>query len=287
MMGRTLKIWAGGARRQGFLSVAAYALALALLFLLSSMSNYSISLSETGAALSRLEVTGAGFDAASFGMAQILRRETVSPAYSGFNLSLFLRLPFTANYTQDVGRWQAFAQAYGAPASVSINTSEAARPVLYVRPQNITIEYQAGRVLITPQNATFSQGQVLGYDDLMRISQPVGRLNWTQKSNVSPADPSALYFHIAVQGTNGTVSDTQYLNRSALSEVRLLDALDRSVMTVQVNPEAALRVYYDTSIGGNLTTVLGLNSSSTLELGTNVINAAYEARKAGPVKIAG
>lgn len=285
------KTGAGSGHRQGFLAVAALLLALALLYLVTSLSTYSNSLSAANRELSGIEVTGARFDAASWGLVQIMRNDAANTTYKvnstqdGFNLSLTIPLPYTSNYAQDVSRWQIFAQAFDAPANVTLNITEAIRPTIYVRPQNITIDYQPGRTFVTPLNSAGSSGQVTGYDTLVRLNDNVGRIVWINSSTIAASDPSALYFHLSAQGTNGTASSTAYLNRSAYSEVRLFNTFNQTIMDMQLNATAALRTYYDPTLNGSMTSVLYLNASSAPELGTNVINAAYQAQKIGPAQI--
>jgi len=264
------------------ITAAVLLLSSALLYLMLAVSTYSNSLKDNNAQLVQIEEIDAQFESVSYGLKTLELWEGANISYNGNNITFAQNTSKLANYSNDVQRWAAFAGAFS-PANVSINTSDAMRPKLHVRGRGIEVDNAAGRITYTPQDSQGSAENVSGYDVSIWISRPTPGFNWTSSSNVSPSSPDAMYFHIGLQGTNGTVSDTRYLNRSAFSELRMVDSSNAQVIVVQAQSPAALKIFYNADI--YIKTVLQLSSSGgAVELGNSALNVSVgNAHKIGRV----
>jgi hypothetical protein len=128
-----------------------------------------------------------------------------------------------------------------------------------------------GRITFTPINSANSSGQILGYTILIKAGFPTPRLNWTNYSSLPPSDPNAMLFKISIQGTNGTMTNTSYLSKTAFSQVQLLNPANSSLATLRIGPPANVTLFYATPFSVEI--IMALNSSSSVELGANIINA--------------
>lgn len=264
------------------ITAAVLLLSSTLLYLMLAISTYSNSLKDTNAQLVQIEEIGAQFDSVSYGLKTLEIWEAANISYNGNNITFTQNTSKLANYSNDVQRWAAFASAFS-PANISINTSDAMRPKLYVRGRGIEVDNAAGRITYTPQDSQSSAGNVSGYDVSIWLASPTPGFNWTSMQNVSPSSPDAMYFHLGLQGTNGTVSDTRYLNKSAFSELRMLDGDNAPIIVVQAQSPAALKIFYNADI--YIKTVLQLSSSGgAVELGNSALNVSvWDAHKIGSV----
>ncbi len=261
---------------RAFTTLMVLLLATALVLLTMALGSSASYQSLVNANLTTAMGAGAEADMASFGIRQILAAEGVNVTYSVFNANFTDNVSTLANYSADLSRYASFAQGRSA-YNLSINTTEASRPKFYLRPLNITVDYPPGGFNVTPFNSTASAGHVVGYNVLLVSPQPALHLNWTNRSNVSNSSADALFFHVGLQGSNGTAADTVYLNRSAYSELRLLNASNKSIATLRFFAPAALSITYDTSLAGRFSSEVQLNSSSYSELGASIINIPYGA----------
>ncbi len=252
-----------------------FLVASAFLNLTISISLYSNSLTSILIPLSTFERINAQFDSASYGLKTILSNEAFNFTYTGNNLSLFLNTSKYANYQGDVSAFKQFIEAYGT-VNTAIDATDAIRPRLYIQPQNIVIDsirgYSNGTISITPQNTSSSTGQVYGYDILVIAQADTPSLNWSSISELSEGDLNSIYFHIGFQGTNGTCSVTKYLDKHASSGLQLLNSYNRSMMTIRISSPASILIEYNLDMYLNI--IIKLNSTSYIEMGTNVINVS-------------
>ena len=270
-----------GSRKGIAITAAVLLLSSALLYLMLAVSTYSNSLKDTNAQLGQMEELDAQFDSVAYGMRTLEIGEAMNITYSGNNITFAENTSKLVGYSNDVQKWAVFAGAFS-PANVSIDASDASRPKLYVRGRGIEVDNAIGRITYTPQNAQ-SAGNVSGYDVSVWVARPTPSLNWTSISSVLPTSADAMYFHIGLQGTNGTVSDTRYINKSAFSELRMQDGSNASLIVVQANSPASLKIFYNADI--YIKTVLQLSSSGgAIELGNSALNVSLgNAHKIGSV----
>ncbi|VVB58761.1 Uncharacterised protein [Candidatus Anstonella stagnisolia] len=264
------------------ITAAVLLLSSALLYLMLAVSTYSNSLKDSNAQLVQIEELNSQFDSVAYGLRVIELGEAMNISYAGSNITFTENTTRLLNYSNDVRRWAVFAGAF-APANVSINASDATRPKLNLRGRGIEVDNAVGRITYTPQNSQASAGNVSGYDVSIWVSRPTPSLNWTSMQNVSPSSIDAMYFHVGLQGTNGTVSDTRYLNKSRFSELRMQDSGNASIIVVQADSPAALKIFYNADI--YIKTVLQLSSSGgAIELGNSALNVSVgNAHKIGSV----
>ena len=264
------------------ITAAVLLLSTALLYLMLAVSTYSNSLKDSNAQLVQIEELNSQFDSVAYGLRVIELGEAMNISYAGSNITFTENTTRLLNYSNDVRRWAVFAGAF-APANVSINASDATRPKLNLRGRGIEVDNAVGRITYTPQNSQASAGNVSGYDVSIWVSRPTPSLNWTSMQNVSPSSIDAMYFHVGLQGTNGTVSDTRYLNKSRFSELRMQDSGNASIIVVQADSPAALKIFYNADI--YIKTVLQLSSSGgAIELGNSALNVSVgNAHKIGSV----
>ncbi|GEM_PF-1436675 len=249
--------------------------ASAFLHLALSISLYSNSLTSSLITLSGFERVNAQFDSASYGFEMILANEAFNITYSGNNISLFFNTTRYDSYQADVSAFEQFMEAYSL-VNTSINTTDALKPKLFIQPQNIVIEnvrgYGNGTINITPQNLVSSYDPITGYDVLIIAQADTPWLNWTSLSELAEGNPNAIYFHMGFQGTNGTTYITKYLDKTASSGVQLLNSQNRSMMEIRINSPAA--VFFEYNLDMYLNIIIRLNSTSYIEMGTNVINVS-------------
>lgn len=263
-----------------------FLVASAFLQLTLSISLYSNSLTSVLIPISTFEKIGAQFDSASYGLKTILLTEAFNFSYTGNNLSLFFNTSIFNDYSGDISAFEQFIEAYGT-VNTNINTTDAIHPKLYLQPQEIVINnykgYSNGTISISPQNTSSSAGQVNGYDILVIAQANTPNLNWTSLAELAEDDPNAMYFHMGFQGTNGTCSVTKYLDKHTSSGLQLLNSYNRSMMTIRISSPASVLIEYNLDMYLNI--IIRLNSTSYMEIGTNVINVSsgVNGEKIGPV----
>jgi len=241
------------------------------LFLSASLSAYSFSLKNNAQVINNFEKINSQFDGASYGMGEIFEHEALTITQVGNNVHFEEEISGFGkqNYTRDVMQFKQFIQSYGR-VNVSIDDAEAGNPKMYLMPQNISIDHRPGSIIFSPQNYSGSEESVEGYDILIKINHPTPTINWTNASEVSGSNESALYFHIGLQGSDGAVSDTVYLDRYAESELRLLNSESQSIVTVQIESPATLTLNYNVDMYLNAVVVLN-NSIEYIELGQDAV----------------
>ena len=256
----------------GSLTFSALLLASALLFLVSAVSLYSQGMGAATSEAAGIENIAAQSDAASYSLSSILRAEAVNISSSGANITFALDSANLWNYRNDVARFEQFSEAYSDPGNLSLaagNSSEAARPVLYIRPQNITADFTEGSMNFTPASA----GQVAGYDTAFKISTPNPSINWTSISTVANSSADAIYFRIGVEGKGKGDSDVRWLNRSASSTLEVRNNQGDLQFRVAVGQGSRLLASYFVPLAASATVLMNASSQADyLELGANVIN---------------
>ena len=260
--------------KRGSLAYSTLLITSALLLLAASIALYTTSLKSVSSASSNLGSMASQQDSAAWAFASLARQQAANITVASGNIIIISNSSGISNYTQDALALKQFWEGYSAPGNLTINASTASKPVFYIYPQNITLDYSTGGISITPQNASYSAGNVTGYDFGVKISTPTPSLVWTNISTVANTSADALYFHIGIQGTNGTVSDTQYLNRSKTSALVMRDSLNNTLLAASVTPQAAVRLSYFTQIWSRAVVFLnGTYANSTrVGLGANFIN---------------
>ena len=251
-------------------------LAAALLFLISTVSLYIQSMGAATAEAAGLENIAAQADSASYSLTTMLRNEAVNISSSGTNMTFSLDSSNLWSYRNDIVRFKSFSEAYSKPGNFTLNansSSEAARPVLYIRPQNITADFTEGSMNFTPA----ANGQVAGYDTAFKISSANPTINWTSISVVNNTSSDAIYFHIGVQGKGKADSDTRFLNRSSASTLEIRNNKNELQFRMTIGPQSRLITSYFVSL--TATATLMLNASAPFdyaELGANIINVRLD-----------
>ena len=171
----------------GSLTFSAMLLAAALLFLISTVSLYIQNLGAATAQGAGMENIAAQADAASYSLSSMLSAEAVNITSSGTNLTFAFDSSNLWRFGNDIASFKSFAEAYSAPGTLSLsanNSSDAARPKLYIRPQNITADFTSGSMNFTPA----ANGQVTGYDVAFKVSSP----NPARNSTLTPGRLATL-----------------------------------------------------------------------------------------------
>jgi len=266
-----------GMRKGMVFMISTVLLSSAFLYLLSSASLYTNSLRETAALLSELERLNVHSDDVAYKMKTILLNGAVDVRVYGMEgmkvVTLEETVPFATHYYADLFYFKEFAES-NTLFTTSINISEAARPKMYIRPYNITIDHPIGKIIFTPENSPGSSGSVSFYNVLVKTEKPTPWINWTNITEVSAYHPNAIHLHVGLQGTNGTVSADKYLDRYAYSELVLHDSqTNDTVLVIQLESPAALVVNHD--MEASIKTEIYLNDSGediTVELGENIVS---------------
>ncbi len=258
-------------KRGVLISLSVTLLCLVLLYLYSSISSTQAALRLTNSALSDMDTLNSRYDMAASGLRTILATEGVNVTYSGNNISFKENTSTLRAYALDSSRYVRFVQTDGLRGAVSFNITEISRSAFHVYPQNISVDNFNGRMTITPDSPA-AAAMLSGYDVQIKLNTTTPILNWTQQSVLVQSDPNAIYFHLAVQGTDGVVSYAGYLNRFLNSTALLMTGQNTTLATIQLGAGSApayLKVYYTTDF--QLETILWLNQSSRVELGQDAI----------------
>ena len=263
-------------KRNGSLTFSAMLLAAALLFLTTTVSLYIQAMGAATAEAAGMENIAAQSDAAAYSLSSVLLAEAVNISSSGANITFFLDSANLWRYRLGIDGFKAFAEAYSGPGSFALsanNSSDAARPRLYIRPQNIAADFTEGSMNFTPA----ANGQVAGYDAAFKISSANPSINWTSISAVDSTSPDAIYFHIGVQGKGKADSDTRFLNRSSSSTLDVRNNKGELQFRITVGPSSQLLTSYFVPLTSTATIML--NASSPVdytELGANIINVRLD-----------
>src|SRR3989339_305608 len=136
-----------------------------------------------------------------------------------------------------------------------------------------TVSYGINRILANEKvNISISSGKIEGYSLLFKINQQTPAFNWTNKTEVLPSDPNSLYIHVGLQGTNGTVYYTGYLNRDSYNKLSMVNATNHTIVVVTIYPTANLTINYNLDM--YLKSIMRLNSSASAEMSENSINTS-------------
>lgn len=255
-------------------SISVVLLASALLALTYAIAHYSNSNEETASRLAEMESVSLQFDSAAWGIRSLERSGAINVsakyANSTTNLTFSENMSSLNRYSNDLSHFSDFLAAYSQEANVSLDISRArlSPMLLYVSPQNITVNHSAGRVGFEPQAGP----GVLGYE--IQITVPLqlsDSLAWDSQANGSGED--ALPVGIARQGSNGAWRDNCTLSRSSNSIVRLVDSANNTIATMQFRPAAALDVFnYNLTNDLYISVIVKLNGSvGGVELGKDII----------------
>lgn len=264
----------GGMKKGLFFTLSVLLLATSFLYLVASASLYTNSLKTTAISLSTIGQLNVYTDSIVYNIRTLFSEfaeVTVDEDAGIVKISFEEDIPRLGSYSSDLIGFREFAETYGR-FNTSINITEAQHPKLYLHPYDITVDHAVGRIEFDPEDNPGSAGKVTGYDVLFKIDERTPWLNWTEISELSSSDPDAVYFHIGVQGENGTVSETRYLNKYNYSELKLLDWDNESLVVIQLSPPAELIVNHN--MEANMETVIYLNGSlenTSVELGRDII----------------
>jgi len=279
----------GGMKKGMLFMLSVLLLSITLLYLLSSTSLYSNSLKITAASLSNIERLNAHSDSVSYQIKSIFLNGASDVdiyAMEGMNVvSVTETVPISLDYYTDIFFFKEFAEMRS-ELNTSVNITDALRPRLYVHPYNITIDHGVGRTVFIAEEGQGSAGSVTGYNVLLIINGTTPWINWTNITEVSAYDPSALSLHLGLQGTNGTIAVDKYLDKYSYSEMHLMDRYNNSLFVVQLEPPASLKINYNA--GAVLETEIYLNDTAeediSVELGKQILYADLEGLGEGSKK---
>lgn len=272
----------GRMRKGVLLTISILVIASSFLFLLTHISLYSNSMKDATASLSNFEKINMQFDSASYGIKQILLTESMNISAEGTNISFSKNLSIATNYKYDLSNFRQFIEAYSS-VNTTIDISEALSPKLYIGPQNIVIDHQNGKINFTPENTVQSAGNIEGYDVLITLNVPTLWINWSQSSELPESNPDSMYFHLGMQGSNGTMYMEKYIDKYNPTEFGLVNSQNVTLITISANSPASLSINY--TIDMYLKTIVRLNNSASVELGRDIVNVTVdsEAEKLGKV----
>lgn len=246
-------------------------LAVSLLMVLYSVSRYSINMSAAVTPASGFGQLGADSDAFSYGLKSICENEAVNVYLEGDNVVFEENLSSSRNIIPDLSRFSAFASAYS-KSNLSVYLSEAGEPILYLPQVSAQMRHPPEGVSFVFQDSSGSVGNLSGYEFYFIYNGTTPSANWVTATEVLQNDPDALYFHVGFQGNTGVVSETKYLAKHGSSQLRLLDALNHSLVTVVISSPGSVVLSYSSDM--YLKSVLRLNSSTKIELGSSIFNAS-------------
>lgn len=263
-------------------TLSVFLISISMLYLLTSISFYSNSLKTTAASISSIEKLGAYSDSINYQIKSILESEavniTIMENENNAEIHFYEKIPMRGGYSSFLTSFRDFAEA-NLLFDVTINTTEAKRPILYISPCNITVDHSAGKTCFTPFN---DSENLIGYTLLIRINESIPKLNWTALEELESTDEDAIYFHVGLQGRNGAVSTTKYLDKKNYSELKMTDSENESIFVFQIDFPGGLIVNHNTE--ADMEAILEINESTgnlNVELGKNIL---YVASKDGKTK---
>jgi hypothetical protein len=253
------------------LTLSIVLMASAFLYLLAAISSYSHSIKEITIPLSDFEELNMQFDSAAYGARSILFTEGMSVSSEGTWLVFEedLQIAGMKSYYSSMYSYKLFIENF-AQVNTTVDLDEAGRPRLHIHPQEIEVDHPVGKVKFTPEDTEESMGGLDGYNVLIMLDEPIPRAEWETLVEVSENDSDAMYLHVGMQGNDGGLGETVYVGKHNSSELRLYNEQNQSIITIQVQPPAELTINYNVDI--HLKTIVQLNSSSSVELGTDMIS---------------
>lgn len=269
----------GGMKKGILFTVSLMLIASSFLFLLAAASLNSNSARLSTIELAALERLNAHSDEIAYQLESILASDAVSVAIASNpnktgTLTFSENLPFGTTYYLDLQRFRDFAEG-NSEFNTSIDLNEARIPKLYVSPQNITMDHPTSKVVFTAQNSSLSAASITSYDLQVFTNESTLNPIWINASEVPPSSPNALYFHLAMQGSNGTAYTDKYLDKYKYSEVKFVDASNASIMVFQFFSPASLTINYKNEFFLKTTIYLNRTTENTsVELGNNIISAS-------------
>jgi hypothetical protein len=257
-------------RHRGSLTFSALLLLLALVFLTSSISLYVQSMGAALAEPAKIDGLAAQSGAASLSLSSLIEDGPLSFTLSGSNATFLLDSARLKNYQRELARADSFFEAYSGPGNLTINTTEAAIPVAYLRPQNISANFADGSMNFAPALAA----EVDAYYLSLSIKRPQPSFLWANISTVANTSDDALYFSIGVQGSGSGLSNATWLNRSSFSRLLVLDKQNNTVAEVTISPPSAMNLTYFVPVLARATLALdsAYSSGTYAELGASIIN---------------
>jgi len=252
------------------MTFSALLLLLALVFLSSSISLYVQSM---GAASSEpAKIGGLAFqsDAVSYSISSLIEASALNFTLSGSNATFALDSSQLSGYQRQLERADSFFEAYSDPGNLTINTTAAAIPIAYLRPQNITANFAEGSMNFTPALAE----EIDAYFLTLSIKRPQPSLVWANLSAVANTSSDAIYFSIGVQGSGSGASNATWLNRSAFSQLLVKDKQNTTVAIVTVGQPSSMNLTYFVPVVARATLTLdsAYSSGTYAELGASIIN---------------
>ncbi len=257
-------------KRGVVLTLSVILMASAFLYLLAAISSYSHSIKEITIPISNFEELNMQFDSAAYGAKSILFNEGVSVSNEGTWLVFEedLQVAGMKDYYSSMYSYKLFVENF-ANVNTTVDISEAGRPRMHIHPQEIEVDHPIGKVRFTPEDTQESMGGLEGYTILIMLDEPIPRQEWETIAEVSENDSDAMYLHVGMQGNDGGLGETVYVGKHNSSELRLYNEQNQSIITIQVKSPAELTINYNVDM--HLKTIVQLNSSASVELGTDMI----------------
>lgn len=266
-----------GIRKGTMFTLSILLLSLSFLYLMETSSVYYNSMKDSAISLSGLETLNVHTDDVAYKFESLLLHSavnvTITESSGSAEVAFEENVPISSQYQLDMINLKQFIETYSA-FNTTIDIGDARKPKLYIDPHDITVNHGAGKVTFTTENTTQSAGKIGGYDVIIRLNATTPVMNWTYENTLPESDPDAIYFHMGMQGTNGTLSTVKYLDRNAYSELKLVESND-TIIFIRVIPSASLEVGYETDAYVKTTVYINDTADNTsVELGRNIVAAA-------------
>jgi len=253
-------------------------IASSFLYLTTILSNYSNSIKISSAALSELESITMQFDSGSFAIKQLFSNEAFNISIENNNVTLVLNTSKYSDYSSDILYLEQFLEFYSS-TNISIDFPSLSVPTVYLEPLHILVNQTDSEMFIVPQ----STNKILGYDFQMKIPAATPKFNWSVLNELPESNPNSMYFHLGLQGNNGSITTTKYLDKINPTKLQLLNQANKSIITISINNPASVTLTY--TLPMYLKSIVRLNSSTYVELGTDsiTVNTGSTTQKIGKV----
>ncbi len=255
--------------KKGVVTAVSIALMLvALLYLVSSIANYSRMVGQANSGLAQITGAEEQFDAAAQGARVLSKTYGTRVSMAGNRVNFTQDLSSVGYYRQGMEGWGRFLSQHG-----GANLSTEGLPPVYVDPQNFSVRhngtnlvsFEPGNFTVNEYNVTVLAFGVPGLDD--------SELNQTWSP---PCLPDALLLDVVVSGFGAPVVLPPTCVNASVENVVIVYSSGSRAAVIRVSNRSLYFEYVPLAPGGNvyLTVAAELNSTpSDAELGRFIVHA--------------
>lgn len=251
--------------KKGFVfSISTLFLLLAIVYLVTIYTHYNNRRTEAFTEHIEAHSVVSAYDAIEEGYRKILEAEgtNISVQSGNVTIDIYHTFKFRNAYTKHTDYFATFATLYS-PVPAEVNSQGFDLFDLMIEPANITLKTVPPKFKFDVPNNQEPKDYLIGYDIAVIFDDvDTPTIRWKRISEVLPDSPDAMYFKIAGQGQNGTISDKRWISKDDYSEVHLKNADGHSLIAIKKLTDGGLEYHYQPHLNMRLKTTLILNTNS-------------------------